>query len=59
MKRIEEIRKWIAVCEAAIPGSIPQELHEMDAYAVLLESEIVHLRAKLSPAQPGTPGENK
>lgn len=43
MKRIEEIRKWIEVCESAIPGSIAREIHELDAYARLLEARIMSL----------------
>lgn len=45
MKRIEEIRKWIATCDAAgIGDQIPKEIRELDAYATLLEAHIMSLR---------------
>lgn len=48
MKRVEEIRKWIAACDAAgIGDGIPREIRELDAYATLLEAEVFALREKL------------
>lgn len=44
---IDNLRKWIAICEASGVG-VPEQVHQFDAYGRLLESEIVALRAKLS-----------
>lgn len=47
MRRIEEIRKWIGVCDGSgIGGNIPVEIRELDAYSTLLEAEIFALRKR-------------
>lgn len=39
MKRIEDIRKWIKVCEATGIG-VPDHIQDLDAYARLLEAHL-------------------
>ena len=55
MKKIEEIRKWIAVCdEAGIGHEIPEQVRLLDADAMLLEGQIMHLQfaALTTPVPP-------
>lgn len=46
MKKIEEIRSWIDMCERN-GMFLPDEIHSLDAYARLLEATILSLQAKL------------
>lgn len=42
---IENLRQWIEVCETA-GAFIPEQIHQFDAYARLLEAEILSLRGQ-------------
>ena len=46
MKKIEEIRQWIEVCEKSGIG-VPEHVHLLDAYARLLEARIVSLTGEV------------
>lgn len=51
MKRIREIRGWMAACDAAgIGDQIPREVRELEAYACLLEARIIALDPSLLAA---------
>jgi hypothetical protein len=42
MKKIEEIRRWMDACDkAGIGDQIPEQLRLMDAYARLLEANLM------------------
>lgn len=41
MIQIENIRRWIDVCEKTGIG-VPDQVHTLDAYARLLEAKIAH-----------------
>ena len=42
LKTVENLRKWIEVCENAGMG-VPEQVHQFDAYSRLLESEVARL----------------
>ena len=48
VKKIEEIRAWIAVCEKA-RVEVPEQIYLLDAYAVLLEARVSQLLSDRSP----------
>ena len=45
MKKIEEIRQWIQVCEKG-GIQIPEQIYLLDAYATLLEARLMEFQAK-------------
>lgn len=47
MNKIEELRRWIEVCEKS-GIEIPEQIHQFDAYARLLEAGIAQLRSELA-----------